>query len=301
MAKIDISRVTAPSIALIHLPIEKAFETLADIGFKKVDLLEKMPHFSLFDDECDVNEIKKAAAKYGLQICFLNTYVGGGAHGRESAWRHHPGFQFPNRDRYTSRGFASDDLDELKIEYKHVCRAIDLAVFLGARGIRFVPGDDDPEKIDKMVPWLKKCAAYDAKKGICMATENHDTGIMGTPEILVDLINKIGSPNVGIIYEPFNLLEQASYDYRKAFEVMREHILHVHFKDGKLFPDVRNYRPVMMGEGEIDFRWILERLEDIGYQHEIALEYEVAEVPAEQGLRQYLDNFFRLVASNHTE
>jgi len=301
MAKVDVSRVTAPSIALIHLPIEKAFEILAGIGFKKVDLLEKMPHFSLFDDECDVNEIKKAAIRYGLQISFLNTYVGGGAHARESAWRHHPGFQFPNRDRYTSTGFASDDPDELNMEYKHVCHAIDLAVFLGARGIRFVPGDDDPGKIDKMVPWLKKCAAYAEKRGICMATENHDTGIMGTPEILVDLINKIGSPNVGVIYEPLNLLEQASYDYRKAFEVMREHILHVHFKDGKLFPDVRNYRPVMMGEGELDFRWILNRLEDIGYQHEIALEYEVAEVPPEEGLRQYFDNFFRFVVDNQTD
>jgi len=292
---IDVSKVTAPSIALIHLPLEEALKILADVGFKKVDLLEKMPHFSLFDDECNPNEVKKIATKYGLQINFLNTYVGGGAHARESAWRHHPGFTFPNRHRYTSKGFASDDPDEVKREYELVCRAIDLAAFLGARGIRFVPGDDDPNKIDKIVPWLKKCAAYAEKKHICMATENHDTGIMGTPEILVDMLNKIGSPNVGVIYEPLNLLEQASYDYRKAFEIMREYILHVHFKDGKLDPNIRNYRPVMMGEGEIDFKWILRRLDEIGYNYEIALEYEVAEVPPEKGLRQYFENFFRLV------
>lgn len=86
-----------------------------------------------------------------------------------------------------------------------------------------------------------------------MATENHDTGIMGTPELLVELLEKVGSPNVGVIYEPYNLMEQASYDYRKGLEVMRDHIPHVHFKDGKLMA-VFNGREAELRAGPLGSR-----------------------------------------------
>ena len=293
---VDLTRLTFPSIAFIDYPLEKAFKLIADAGFKNTDVLEKHPHFSIHADEFDPAELGEVAQEYGLGIPWLNTYVGGGQDSRASAWLHHPGFEFTNRDRYTPVGFASEDEEELEAELQQVFCAIDIAVDLGSRGIRFVAGDDDPAKLDKYVHWLKRCAAYAEDKGILMATENHDAGIMGTPELLVELFEKVGSPNVGVIYEPYNLMEQASYDYRKAFEVMREHILHVHFKDGKLMADKRNYEPVLMGAGELDFRWVMKRLKEIGYEGEIALEYEVADVPPEDGVKQFYSAFKHMMS-----
>jgi sugar phosphate isomerase/epimerase len=292
----DMSRVTFPSIALIHHTPETAFELIAAAGYKNTDVLEKAPHMSIHPDEFDLDILKAAAEKHGLGIPWLNTYVGGGQHSRGSAWLHHPGFQFTNPERYTTVGFGSDDPEKLETELQHVYRAIDMAVYLGARGMRFTPGDDDPAKMDKYVPWLKKCAEYAEKNNVYMGTENHDTGIMGRPERLVELFEKIGSPYVGVIYEPYNLMEQAGYDYRKAFEVMRDHIVHVHLKDGKLMPDRRNYKPTLMGEGEFDFRWVMKRLNEIGYDGPIALEYEVAEVPPEEGLVQFYNAFKEMVS-----
>jgi sugar phosphate isomerase/epimerase len=91
-------------------------------------------------------------------------------------------------------------------------------------------------------------------------------------------------------------MEQAGYDYRKAFEVMRDIIVLVHFKDGRLDPEKRTYVPTLMGEGEFDFRWVYQRLNEIGYTGELSLEYEVAEVPPEEGVVQFYNGFVKMMA-----
>jgi len=292
---LDVSRLTFPSIALIKYPPDEAFRIIAAAGFKNVDVLEKMPHLSILSDECDPAAVKAAAVKHGLRITAVNSYVGGGVVGRAGAWLHHPGFQFPNKHKYTHNGFVSDDPQALEQELKHVFRAIDIGASFGARVVRIVPGDDDPAKIDKLVPWFKKCAAYAEQKGVYLAGENHDTGILGQPKAFVELCEKVGSKHFGIIYEPYNLMEQAGLDFRKAFEIMREHIIHVHFKDGRLDINKRTYVPTLMGEGEFDFRWLMKRLEQIGYTGELGLEYEVAEVPPEEGVKQFYQAFIKMM------
>ena len=292
---LDVSRLTFPSIALIKYPPDKAFEIIAAAGFKNVDVLERMPHLSIHPDECDPATVKAAAEKHGLRITAVNSYVGGGVVGRAGAWLHHPGFEFPNRHKYTYNGFASDDPKLLETELQHIFRAIDIGSYFGARVVRIAPGDDDPAKIDKIVPWFKKCAEYAEEKGVYLAGENHDTGILGQPEKMVEFCEKVGSKHLGVIYEPYNLMEQAGYDYRKAFEIMRDHIVHVHFKDGRLDPVKRTYVPTLMGEGEFDFRWVMKRLDEIGYEGELGLEYEVAEVPPEEGVKQFYTGFIKIM------
>jgi sugar phosphate isomerase/epimerase len=292
---VAVSRLSFPSIALIKYPPGEAFEMIAAAGFKNVDVLERMPHLSIHPELCDPATVKAAAEKHGLRISAVNSYVGGGVVGRAGAWLHHPGFDFPNQHLYTYNGFASDDPEELETELQQVYRAIDVGALFGARVVRIVPGDDDPAKIDKIVPWFQKCAQYAQEKGVYLAGENHDTGILGQPEKMVEFCEKVDSDHIGVIYEPYNLMEQAGYDYRKAFEVMRDHIVLVHFKDGRLDQEKRTYVPTLMGEGEFDFRWVMKRLDEIGYAGELALEYEVAEVPPEEGVVQFFTGFLDMM------
>ena len=290
----DVSRISTCSIALIHHPREKAFEIIADAGYRKVDLLERMPHSSLFPDECDPADVKAAADKYGLKIANLATYVGAGQNGRRAQWFYH-GWDIPNPERFTSCGFSSDDPDELAQEMEQLRRAIDLAVFYGARSIRVGAGDDDPEKLDKLVPWFQRAADYAAEHGIYMGLENHSKGLSGRPALCVELAEKVGSPLFGILYEPHNLIHHSETDYRLALEVMKEHIVHCHFKDGAPMPD-GEFGFTMMGEGDIDFRWIMEQLEAVGYEGDYALEYEVEEVPPEEGMYQFYDAFAKMLS-----
>jgi len=89
----------------------------------------------------------------------------------------------------------------------------------------------------------------------------------------------VGSPFFGVLYEPHNLIHHAKTDYRVALEIMKKHIVHCHFKDGAPTPS-GEYGFTMMGDGDIDFPWIMEQLEAVGYEGDIALEYEVEEVAA---------------------
>ncbi len=62
-------------------PLGKAMEVIASIGYKKIDLLERLPHLSVFPDQCDPAALKAAAEAHGLQIANLGTYPGGGPDG----------------------------------------------------------------------------------------------------------------------------------------------------------------------------------------------------------------------------
>jgi len=186
-------------------------------------------------------------------------------------------------------GFPSDDPAELETELEQVRRAIDLAVFFGARSMRIFTGNDDPKTLDRMIPWLQQSTEYAAERNIYMGLENHGDGIAGQPELCRELAEKVRSPFFGILYEPHNLMAKGGGDYRYAFEAMRDHIVHVHFKDGA--PTDKGYGLTLMGEGEIDFPWIMEQLDAVGYDGDIALEYELHTPKPEVGLRMFYDNF----------
>ncbi len=235
--------------------------------------------------------LKETAAKYNLKIANLASYVGGGVDGRRTAWSFH-GWTVPRPEQFTTRGFASDSMNELETEMRQMERAIDLAEFFGARCVRVVPGDDQPSSLDRVVPWLKKSADYAARKNIFLGMENHSGNIAGTPELCVELAEKVGSKHFGVLYEPGNLLADTGTDYKQALLTMRDHIVHCHFKDCK--PSANGYEMVMMGDGVIDFPWIMERLDASGYDGDIALEYEIHGAPPETGLEVFLSRYLQL-------
>ncbi|MHB1295029.1 MAG: sugar phosphate isomerase/epimerase family protein [Anaerolineae bacterium] len=254
----DTTRLSACSIPLIGLPPQRAMTLIAQAGFRKVDLLGRMPHLSLDPSECAPAALRASAATAGVRIANLGTYVG--------------------------VGLADPDRAAQERELAQVRRAIDVAVALTARSIRVKPGNDNLTDIDRMAPWFQQAAAYAAAQGIYLGFENHGGAISGDPQRCAELAGKVGSPYFGVLYEPCNLAA-AGVDYRAAFDVMKDHIVHVHLKDGARTPEGFAHR--MLGEGEIDLRWVLDRLEGIDYQGDIALEYELPEPPPAFGLGQW--------------
>jgi len=256
----DVARVSCCTYALVHRSAEETMKLVADAGFKKIDLLGKAPHLSLDPSETDPIKIQSLAQTHGLQIANLGTYVGG--------------------------GFTNPDPAIQAREFTRVQRAIDLAVFLGARSIRFFrvsAAEDDAAFLERLVPWAKRCAEYAAEKKILLGIENHGGAITGSPETLKRLFDQIGSPYLGLLYDPCNYV-QKNVDYRAALELLKDHLVHVHFKDAVSNP---TFKRVMFGEGEVDFKWAVERLNALGYRGDLALEYELTEPPAEQGIPQW--------------
>jgi sugar phosphate isomerase/epimerase len=264
----DISRLSTCSIALQQRPLEEALDIIAAAGFRKVDLLARLPHFSLDPVECNPVDLKTIVRSRGLQIANLGTYVGA--------------------------GFASDDPAVQKKEWADMQRAIDLAAFFGASSIRVRPGDDTPACLDRIVPWFQRSAEHAANYGVLMGFENHGGGISGQPKLCAELSNKVGSRYFGALYEPCNLMH-AGVDYRYALHIMREHIAHVHLKDGMF--TLQGFQHTMLGQGQIDFSWIIAQLTAIGYRGDLAVEYELKEPAPETGLEAWYQAGVRLLTS----
>ena len=145
-----------------------------------------------------------------------------------------------------------------------------------------------------MVPWFKRSVEYASGKNVYLAFENEGVNgksISGTPEFCVKLSEKIGSPFFGVLYEPGNLMNNGT-EYRSALETMKDHVVHCHFKDCKPVEDVCEMQH--FGRGVIDFPWIVEQLEDSGYQGDYSLEFELHGVSPEGGIKQFRRDFIDL-------
>ncbi len=256
----DMTRVSACSYPLRERPWQEALDVIAAAGFRKVDLLGRHPHLSLDPKECDPAAVKAAAQARGLRIANLGTYPG--------------------------TGFASKDPAVQEKELAQVQRAIDIAAFLGARSIRVSVGDDDPQSLDRVVPWFQRSAAYAAQKKVYMGFETHGGGISGQPKLCTEVSRQVGSPFFGVLYDPCNVLT-AGADYRAALQTMKDHIVHVHLKDAAMVDG--KPQTTMLGEGQIDFAWVIRQLDAIGYAGDLALEYELEAPTPEVGLPRWLE------------
>jgi len=263
----DVMRTSTCTYPMREKPIAYALKVVADAGFKKVDVWGRMPHFSLDADELDMVAVSTMAQVLRVQIANLGTYPGA--------------------------DFASDDpavvaaaMDEMKL-------TIHMAARLGCRSIRVSPGKgEDASIIDKIVEPFQQAAAYAQAKGIYMGIENHQGAIAGDPKACLELAERIGSKHFGILYEPCNLM-QAGVDYKAALDVFKDWVTHVHIKDGT--ERGGKFQRTMLGDGDVDVAWVVERLEASGYTGDYALEYEVCDlVPIEIGLRQWFDYFAKL-------
>ncbi len=85
----------------------------------------------------------------------------------------------------------------------------------------------------------------------------------------------------------------------KGTQYQKNHITHCHFKDCKPVEGGRDgmnggYEMQNFGEGIIDFVWIMKKLDEIGYDEDIALEYEMHDVLAEKAIKIFYTDFLSL-------
>lgn len=260
----DMSRASTCTYPLREHDLDYALSVVAEAGFKKVDLWGRAPHFSANLEEVKPKDVEKTAEKHGVKIANLGTYCG-----RE----------FLDRDRLIrSKGMAD------------LTRTVDLAVRFGARSIRVLPGvGDSPEVAEALIGPFSRAAVYAAQKGIYMGMENHAGSIAGSPELATMLSAGVGSRYFGVLYEPCNLLN-GKVDYKQAFEAFKDHIVHVHLKDGRWDGD--KFQRCHPGEGDVDWRWVIDALDSIGYEGDFALEYEISDIePIETGLKKWVEYF----------
>lgn len=233
-------------------------------GSTNIDLWGGLPNYSNDPNECNIHDLKEAVARAGMLVANLGTYPG-------------------------------RTLLELGEEHEwcEMTRAIDNARILGSRSIRVCPGKgEDPEIVPRLIPFFQRAAAYAEQQGVYLGMENHKGSIAGNPEVIMSLVHAVASPFFGILYEPANLM-QCEVDYKDAYGAFKGAITHVHVKDSHWVNG--EYSRTMLGEGDIDYSWVIDCLETDGYDGYYALEYEIEKlVPIEEGLPKWLACFREL-------
>lgn len=260
----DINRISSCTYPVRELDPADAFKVMTEAGVRKVDLWGNMPQFSLISVACSLDGLLAKAAAAGVQIANLGSYPG--------------------------RAFASDNPAVRSAELAALQATLYAARALGARSIRVIPGEgEDPAQIDRIAPYFAEGSALAEQLDVYMGMENHGGSLAGSPSVVKRLCQAVGSSYFGVLYEPANLMH-AKVDYKEAFDTFRDHIVHIHVKDGRI--DEQGFARTHLGEGQIDYRWVIESLESIGYAGDYALEYEICDLEAiETGLPRWVEYF----------
>ena len=160
----------------------------------------------------------------------------------------------------------------------------DFAAALGAPGIAchigFVP--HDPGDADYLVvrEMVRNVCDHAAAHGQTFALE---TG-QEPADVLLHFLQDVDRPNLGINFDPANMILYGTGDPIEALDILATHVLSVHCKDGCWPPKgdpIALGKEVPLGQGDVGLERFLGKLKQIGFTGPLNIERE-AENPEER-------------------
>jgi len=176
-------------------------------------------------------------------------------------------------------GVSERRIDEqMRLLQKH----LDAAEYLEVENIRvfasLIPEQYVNETaVKRAVKNIRSGSLLIGKSGIRLGLENH-FGITSTAEDIFLILEGVGSPYVGVTFDPANFVVSKEDPVRAATK-LAPYIIHTHLKDcictgkGRWF----GYEFVEVGAGIVDYKNVLLSLKKDGYNGYLSLEYESAD------------------------
>ncbi len=156
-------------------------------------------------------------------------------------------------------------------------RVSDFAAQVGAKGIAahigFVPHDPSHPNYIAVRDLVRRICDYTAKHNQTFALE---TGQESAP-VLLSFIRDVNRANLGINFDPANMILYGTGDPIEALGVLGKHVLSVHCKDGNWPPKddpkaLGNEQP--LGKGAVGISRFIAKLAEIGYKGPLTIERE---------------------------
>lgn len=147
-----------------------------------------------------------------------------------------------------------------------------LGVKLLAAHIGFVPHDRKDAQYLRMVDRMKDICDALGAKGITLVME---TG-QEKAEALIEFIEAVGRKNIGVNFDPANMILYGVGEPIDAVALLKERIIHVHMKDAKWSakPGQDWGEEVVLGTGQADIPRIVSKLRAQGYKGPLVIERE---------------------------
>lgn len=170
-------------------------------------------------------------------------------------------------------------------EHKQIEKVLRAAGIMGCRQVRvFTPDYDETRNYEELfqearenVKFLEPLAH---KYKVKIVFEIHMDNILASASAAHRLLCGCSPEDIGVIYDPGNLVYEGYENYKKAFEMLGDFIAHIHIKNGMLKPEgtdengvqqwKRNWTPLK--EGSADLKKLFRVMKEMNYQGNISVE-----------------------------
>lgn len=152
----------------------------------------------------------------------------------------------------------------------------DFACSLGIPGlathIGCLPADPDARDYVEVLELVQRVCDYCQQNGQTFALE---TGQERADELL-EFLQAVDRPNIGINFDPANMILYGSGEPMEALDVLKGHLLTVHCKDGR-WPEIPGEwgRETPLGEGDVGMARYVDALRNAGYSGPLTIEREI--------------------------
>jgi len=211
--------------------------------------------------EQNIKKIRKAMSDTGVRITCIFCSFRGESYADMQTVKRTVGFLNPDtrEERLKKTLVFSDFAKKLNISA--------LAAHIG-----FIPEDKKNPDYTRLVEVIQKIADYCKNNGQKFALE---TG-QESPEVLLSFIKDVNRLNVGVNFDPANMLIYGTGDPIEALDILGEYVIGVHCKDGKR-PEVEGElgKEFPLGEGDVGIERFINKLKQIGYTGPLTIEREI--------------------------
>ncbi len=238
---------------------EESLKKVRELGFETCQLVcWDQSHFT----PANAQMVKEMAKKLAIEITIL--------------WVGWPGPQVWNfREGPATLGLVPPEYRYVRMEV--LKKGSDFARSIGVSSIAthvgFIPENPKDPLYPGLVAAVREVAAYCQKNGqfFCFETGQE------TPTTLVRTIEEVGLPNLGINFDPANLLMYGKANPVDALDLLGKFVRGVHAKDGEYPTDGYTLgQEKKVGEGMVNFPKVIAKLKGYGYQGALTIEREIA-------------------------
>ncbi|HZK05505.1 MAG TPA: sugar phosphate isomerase/epimerase family protein [Actinomycetaceae bacterium] len=178
--------------------------------------------------------------------------------------------------------------DDFAPHLERTKHGMDVAHEFGCTNMRtfsfFMPEDLDPDEYykhrDVVLDRLGQMVAVAKDAGVMLLHENEKDIYGDVPERCVDLIQSLGSDNLGLTFDPANYVQCGIRPADEALPQVREWTRYVHIKDAKSSDN----SVVPAGEGDGQVKEVLDSLRNTGYDGFLSVEPHLGDFDAFGGL-----------------
>lgn len=173
-------------------------------------------------------------------------------------------------------GYMPDDAFEDR--YAKTVAVADITTKLGTDmlsvHIGFVPEDHKDPKHGIMVDRIRRLADALGQRGVKLVME---TG-QESPESLVAFMDEVARPNLGVNFDPANMILYGMGDPVEALRLLMPHVMQVHLKDATPTATPGQWgAEVPLGTGAVDWKAFFRVLNDAAWNGNLCIEREAGE------------------------